>query len=862
VHRRLLASTAALLAIAMAAPVQADSAASRESSGDAQTSADQQRPQEIVVTAPALFRDVRPERDLDEQGIAGYGVSTVDDLVSELEGELDSDEEPAFVVNGERVYDLDDIGGYPVEAVKRLQVLPRGSASRVGGSATQRVFSITLSHKLRSATVTVAPRIATEGDWRSIRGETILTGIDGRRRGNISLRVLDEDALLESQRGIIQPQARIPFALSGNVIAYPDLSGEIDPLLTQAAGEVVTVAPIASVPNPTLADFAAGANQPNVTDVGAFRTLRPALRSYNLNATYTAPLTSWLTSTATLRFERSTSRSRLGPASGLFVLDAANPASPFSGPVALAILAGDPLRSRYGRESGEGNVTLTAHLAGSWRAIFSGKHSESDERTRTDRNDSFAAIPLDDSTNPFATDLGGLIAVSTDRARTRYRTTTAQLTFTGSPILLPAGPVNATVEGRLGWYSIRSESNFSDQSVHLNRSEAAVRALLDVPLASRRNGFLPALGELSASAEYSRLHFSNSGDGYRRELGLTWEPREFLRLRGSIEKTRDPAPIELLGAATVVTPSARLFDPLTGDTVDVTLVSGGNPDLKPQSTDTRRLSAIVRLVPSLGLQANGEYTELNNRNFVSALPPTSEAVMLAFPDRFVRDENGVLIRADIRPVNFARHEQKRFRYGLSLNASLGGGARPGFAAGATGESEESAEEAVAAAVAAARHPPTRLQLTVNHTIVLKDEILIRPGLDPVDLLSGGAIGIAGGQVRHQLDATAAITSGGTGIRIGASWIGASTLQARIDGIDERLRFSPLLTFNLRAFADARRIFPTSSLAKGARISLVVANLTNQRQKVRDPFGATPLQYQPAYRDALGRTIELEIRKVF
>jgi iron complex outermembrane recepter protein len=76
-----------------------------------------------------------------------------------------------------------------------------------------------------------------------------------------------------------------------------------------------------------------------------------------------------------------------------------------------------------------------------------------------------------------------------------------------------------------------------------------------------------------------------------------------------------------------------------------------------------------------------------------------------------------------------------------------------------------------------------------------------------------------------------------------------------------LRFSPLLTVNLRAFADARRIFPDLDWARGLRMSVNVINLTNDRQDVRDRFGNTPLQYQPAYRDPLGRTVEFEIRKV-
>ena len=856
----LLASTSSLLAVAGAAPVHADSSTSKADAAEAQAPTSTQQGQDIVVTGNALFHDVRPERLLDQQAVASYGLSTVDELVEELEAEVGSDEEPVFVVNGERVYDLDDIGAYPVEVIKQLQVLPRGSAVRVGGSPTQRVFNLTLNNKARSATVTLAPRISTEGDWHSVRGELLLTSLDGRRRGNIALRVRDEHALLESQRGIIQPTGDIPYAAGGNVIAYPDLSGEIDPILTDAAGEVVTVAPIPPGASPTIEDFAAGANDPNVTDTGPFRTLRPAVRNYDFNATYTAPLASWLTSTTTLRLGRSENRSRLGLPSGLFVLDADHPASPFSQSVALAILGAEPLRSRYRRDSGEGNMTLTAKLAGNWTLAFNGRHTESTDRTRTERSTSFNE-PIDDSVNPFATDLAGLIELSTDRARSHYRTTTGQLTLNGSPFHLPAGDASATLEGRLGWQDVHSESRFAAQPTNIHRSEQAIRASLDVPIASRRNGFLPQIGELSASAEYARIHFSDAGDSYRSALGLTWEPADFIRLRAAAEKAKDPAPIELLGAPTIVTPLVRLFDPLTGETVDVTTVSGGNPDLGAQSTTTKTISAILRLVPSIGLQLNGEYTDLEVRNFVSGLPATSQQIMLAFPERFVRDADGTLTLVDVRPVNFANHRQERIHWGLSLNAPLGRGPRSAPSSAADGE-ESTEQAATAAAIAEVKHPRPRLQLTVNHTILLNDKILIRPGLEPVDLLGGGAVGITGGRVRHQLDATLAVTSGGTGIRLGALWRGASRLDTIIDGANEELRFSPLLTLNLRAFADAKRLFPRSGFASGMRLSLNAINITNDRQKVRDSFGNTPLQYQPAYRDPLGRTIEFEIRKVF
>ena len=60
----------------------------------------------------------------------------------------------------------------------------------------------------------------------------------------------------------------------------------------------------------------------------------------------------------------------------------------------------------------------------------------------------------------------------------------------------------------------------------------------------------------------------------------------------------------------------------------------------------------------------------------------------------------------------------------------------------------------------------------------------------------------------------------------------------------------------------KRFFPQSQWAKGLRLSLDVVNATNHRQSVRGSFGDTPLQYQRGYRDPLGRTIEIELRKVF
>jgi hypothetical protein len=804
---------------------------------------------DIVITAP-LFHDIQPERQLDADAIEGYGVSTIDELLGEVQVELGEEaEEPLIIVNGQRIHDLSEIGAFPVEVLKNLEVLPRGSAVALGGRPGQRVISINLKSQARTATLTAAHKSATDGDWDSERGEAILTQVRGSRRANITLRARDDSALLESERGILQPEPRLPYSLGGNVVGYPGTDVEIDPLLSALAGQIVTVAPAPGSATPALADFLAGANQPSVTDLGDYRTLRPKTRNYDLNATYATPLAPWLTANATIRLNRNVTNSLRGLPGALFVISANNAFSPFSRAVGLASYGPDPLHSRNVRQGGEGNLTLNATFGG-WTATWNTNRQQSKSVTNS-QSQAGSTISIGDDVNPFAGGLAGLITLRTDRFASRTTSTSSDITANGPLAQLPAGPVIATIEGQLDWDRQRSSSSFGgiDSSRDFNRSEQSIRGALSIPLASPTAGFVTGIGALDANVEYARQHYSDAGSVGHYAYELNWEPAQLFRMTGSVDSTETPATVDFLGGPITTISDVRVFDPLTGETVDVTQITGGNPNLLPQKTKVRRLNALFRLVPKLKLQLNAEYTDTDRRNFVSSLPEASAAVALAFPERYIRDSNGVLVTEDLRPVNFDSEREKRLRWGLSMNVKLGGTpAAP--APRKPGEPRPKPK------------PNTTFQLTANHTMVFSDRIVIRSGLDPVDLLSGGAIGIASGRTRHQVDATAAINSGGTGARIGVTWRGKSELESRINGTTDTLRFSPLLLLNIRAFTDMKRFVPNAAWAKGLRLSLDIINATNHRQSVRDSFGETPLQYQRGYRDPVGRTIEIELRKVF
>src|SRR4051812_39782416 len=82
--------------------------------------------EEIVVSAQAVpgavIGDVPPENQLNATDIASYGVSTINDLLSEIsdqtqsEAGRDSSSGPIILVNGKRVSGINEVGDFPTES--------------------------------------------------------------------------------------------------------------------------------------------------------------------------------------------------------------------------------------------------------------------------------------------------------------------------------------------------------------------------------------------------------------------------------------------------------------------------------------------------------------------------------------------------------------------------------------------------------------------------------------------------------------------------------------------------------------------------------------------------------------------------
>ncbi len=160
----------------------------------------------------------------------------------------------------------------------------------------------------------------------------------------------------------------------------------------------------------------------------------------------------------------------------------------------------------------------------------------------------------------------------------------------------------------------------------------------------------------------------------------------------------------------------------------------------------------------------------------------------------------------------------------------------------------------------------RLQLAIYHTVFFQDDIVIRPGVPKLDLLDGSAMGSGGGQPRHEIEAQFGVTEKGLGARFSADWKSGTTVRggAGAGAATGDLNFSDIAKINLRLFADLsaqRDLVTKHPWMRGSRVTLSITNLFDQRIEVKDANGVTPLSYQAAYLDPLGRVVKLSVRKL-
>ncbi|MFZ5747092.1 MAG: TonB-dependent receptor [Pseudomonadota bacterium] len=892
---------------------------------------------EIVVTGQlrgAVVGDIQPEIQLTPADVRSYGVSSVGELLTALSPQTSSGRGrdgggPVVLLNGRRISDFREIRDLPTEAIERVDILPEEVALKYGYRADQRVVNIVIRERFRSITGELQGGVPTAGGMSEQEGELGILRISRKGRININVDYERNSGLLESERDIVPTRGGL-FDSAGNITAL-DGTSQIDSALSELAGTPVTVAGVpgsAASGAPALADFVPTANIANVGGPSAYRTLVSPTDNLKVNGVVNRTLSDKVQATFNASFEFTGRESLLGLPGTTLTLPAGNPFSPFANDVSLFRYADGQTALKRSATTQAGHLGFTLNGDGAdWRWNVTGTwdrtttHSVTDNGLSTDLMQ--AALDANDSTfNPFGALPASLIAyLPADIADSHSNVGALNFQTSGKLFRLPAGEVNTSIRvgGTTSDYTSDSLRAGVAQSSSISRDTASGQVNLDVPISSRRDGFLAFLGDFGVNGNVEVQRLSDFGTLVTTGYGARWAPVSALRFLVSVTDEEGAPSAGQLGDPIVSNPNVRVYDYVRGETVDVTTITGGNPDLVADSRHVTKIGMNLRPFDKTDLTFSADYVSSTTRNQSAGMPAATAEIEAAFPDRFVRDPDGRLIQIDNRPVNFARAERSQLRWGVNFSMPLGSTAEKRFQARRAERmaARERAEEAGAPPPGGPPGegqtrpeggqrpeggPPNeggrrfggpgggpggpgggpgggrfgrlggpngafagRVQFAVYHTWHFKDEVTIRDGLPVLDLLDGSATGSSGGQPRHEVEVQAGVMKDGFGLRLSGNWQSGTRVDAGTAASPQTLYFSPKTTVNLRLFANLGQQIPLVRKHRfflGARVSLSVDNLFDNRLHVTDQTGATPLSYQPDLLDPQGRTVKISFRKLF
>ena len=839
----LLASTAPAPALAQDAP--APGPAGETATAAAQPDeeyADEEGGQEIVVQGQkprgSVVGNIPPEKTLTSRDIRATGATSIQELLDSVASQIGSARgrsggRPILLLNGQRISGFRELRDLPPEAIERMEILPEEVALKYGYAADQRVVNIVLRRRFNSTSAELRAKGATDGGYVSGQGDATRLILAQDTRTSLSFHAEANSALFESERDIVlQPVA-------------PD---------TDAA------------------------------DPRPFRTLVAPHSDIRLSGTHNRTIFGDVSATLNLEAEREAGKARFGVPTGTLDDNGTE--------ILRAFPDEGPLTRNSSTESFRLGTALNTQR-GKWRLSSTGNAEFDHSTSRTDNGPDLSDVQTrldanDPTLDPFG-NLGPLPSLPRDQSRSNRYNLALDGTATGPLFTLPAGDATATF--RIGAGSTGIDSEATSDGIHsdsnLNRGTLEGSASVDLPVTGRG----AAIGRLTANANAELTHLSDFGTLTSIGAGLNWGPSQRLNVNASWTREEGAPLLQQLGDPVLETPNVSFFDFTTGQTVLVTTVTGGNPDLRADTRNVFKIGGNWQPLKETDLRLRAEYVHQAIDHPQASFPAASEALEAAFPDRFERDSNGILVRVDLRPVNFEQSRRDTIRWGFDFTKPLKS-KPPSQAAIDSFRQRFAAQRAQQGEGARPPPPPAeggeaagrggagggfrgfgggggrfgggqggRLTFSLTDQINLVDEVKVGAGVPKLDYLNGEPVSSLGGRPRHEVQFETGYYNNGYGARLQGNWRSGT----KVDGSAGDLKFSPYFDLDLRLFANLSENFDLVSkhpFFRGASIRFDAENILNTRPKVRDVSGGTPLSYQPDLLEPVSRTFGITFRKLF
>jgi hypothetical protein len=800
---------------------------------------------EIVVTGSrargSVVGDIPPENTLDARDVRATGATNINELLDALAPQIGSvqgrgGEAPVLLLNGQRISSFRELRDIPTEAIQRVEILPEEVALKYGYSADQKVVNIVLRQRFRSTTAQVGGGLATQGGYGTGNADVTRLLIQRKGRTTFNLHAEGNTLLTEAERNIL-----------------------LDP--TQIVG----------TPEQELES----------------RSLVGSKRDVRGSATINRNMFTNGSATINTELEHTDGRSLIGFNPSLL----------------------DPLARTVDTNTAHVGAVLNDTTKSQWRLTLTGNGDLGNTITDTDRANVIFPTERARSTTESA-DLTGTANGNILKLPAGHASTT--LTLGASTVHLDSERT------RLG----------AESSTSLSRTLGQAGVNFDVPI-SRRGRDFRALGNLTVNANAHVEQLSDFGTLTKIGAGLNWSPADRLNLLTSYTREEGPPSIDQLGDPVLDTPNSRIFDFTTGQTVEVDAITGGNPNLQSDRRHVWKVSGNWQPFSKTDLKFRADFVHQAIDDPISniTVTPQVEAAfpdrfVRAAP--LPGETIGRLVSVDLRPINFesSRRDQLRigfdfthplkshrpsqavinqirsqFGFGQRGPASGAGGPAAAPAGAAPGAGQNGAPTGGSPPEGAGARPDGgrgdsggggrgfggaggrgggggffggagggqsrgRILTSVTDTITFVDKVQIAPGLPGLDFLHGDATGSGGGTPRHNVQAQLMYFNNGLGARVGANWKSATDVRT-FNG--DRLRFSPVGTFNLSLFAnpgDIPEVSVKHPWLRGTQVRFEINNVFNTRPSVHSALGNPLLNFQPDLLDPIGRTVMITFRKLF
>jgi len=404
----------------------------------------------------------------------------------------------------------------------------------------------------------------------------------------------------------------------------------------------------------------------------------------------------------------------------------------------------------------------------------------------------------------------------------RRRTSAVDLVLNQRLADLSAGPLNLTASA--GWRNEQQDTKLiipnGQVEADLSRDTFSARLSINAPVSLPR----PLPGDVTFNGNADIQYLSDFDVLVNFGAGATWRPMDQLRLISSFAREEGAPTLTDLGAPLIVTPNTRIFDFQSDADAFAQQISGGNPDLLADKRYIYKLGLQWTPTETPRIQLNVDYTRSRIENEVRTFRLLTDIFEATFPDRVLRDDAGILLAFDARPVQASLSRRDAIRTFLSFSKRL--------------KAKRVRRRGPPPKKRRRSGRPGSLRLTAVHNWTLVDRVDIAEGVPGFDFLNGASGTGLGGTPQHIIDLGLNRWNNGLGL--------ITTLRyqspTRVTGPMGDLSFSGLVLSNLRATYEF--------------------NYNNSRPQITDMLDQTPLNFQDELLDPFGRTFRFEIRRRF